>query len=179
VLSGLRDGGERRNMALCSPDIFSHRFTSARIPAMFPQTNISDITHVIQLAIAPVFLLTAVGTIIGVLANRLSRIVDRIRVLEERLLTRGPEELKPAQDELGLLGRRLRLIYLAVTFAVFCALFVGLLIIVAFVDAFLAINLARFVGALFILAMIAFIGGLIVFLREIFLAVASTRNTMP
>ena len=146
---------------------------------MFPQTNINEITHVIQLAIAPVFLLTAVGTIIGVLANRLSRIVDRIRVLEERLHQRGPEELKPAQGELGLLGRRLRLIYLAVTFAVFCALFVGLLIIVAFVDAFLAINLSRLVGVLFILAMIAFIGGLIVFLREIFLAVASTRKTMP
>ena len=49
---------------------------------MFPQSNLNDITHVIQLAIAPVF--TTVAAIIGVLANRLARIVDRIRVLEER-----------------------------------------------------------------------------------------------
>jgi hypothetical protein len=47
---------------------------------MFPQTNINDITHVIQLAIAPVFLLTAVGTIIGAMVNRFARLVDRIRV---------------------------------------------------------------------------------------------------
>ena len=52
---------------------------------MFPQTDINHITHVITLAIAPVFLLTAVGTLIGVLANRLARIVDRIRVLEDLL----------------------------------------------------------------------------------------------
>ncbi len=146
---------------------------------MFPPTDINQITHVITLAIAPVFLLTAVGTIIGVLANRLARIVDRIRVLEERLHALSLEELKPAREELENLRRRLRLIYLAVASAVFCALFVGLLIIVAFIDAFMSINLAPAVGALFMLAMAAFIVSLVVFLREIFLAVANTRKSMP
>ena len=145
---------------------------------MFPQTNINDITHVIQLAIAPVFLLTAVGTIIGVMVNRLARIVDRIRVLEDMLRDGNPEQLKREQDELELLARRLRLIYLAVTCAVLCALFVGLLIAVAFVDAFMSINLAKLVGVLFALAMLSFITSLTVFLREIFLAVVSTRKTM-
>ena len=145
---------------------------------MFPQTDINQITHVITLAIAPVFLLTAVGTLIGVLANRLARIVDRIRVLEDLLHEIGLDELMPARDELDSLRQRLRLIYFAVASAVFCALFVGLLIIVAFIDAFMSINLAKFVGILFILAMVAFIGSLIVFLREIFLAVVSTRKSM-
>ena len=145
---------------------------------MFPQTDINQITHVITLAIAPVFLLTAVGTLIGVLANRLARIVDRIRVLEDRLQEIGLDELMPARDELDSLRQRLRLIYFAVASAVFCALFVGLLIIVAFIDAFMSINLAKFVGILFIMAMVAFIGSLIVFLREIFLAVVSTRKSM-
>ena len=145
---------------------------------MFPQTDINQITHVITLAIAPVFLLTAVGTLIGVLANRLARIVDRIRVLEDLLHEIGLEELMPARDELDSLRQRLRLIYFAVASAVFCALFVGLLIIVAFIDAFMSINLAKFVGILFIMAMVAFIGSLIVFLREIFLAVVSTRKSM-
>lgn len=145
---------------------------------MFPQTNINEITHVIQLAIAPVFLLTAVGTIIGVMVNRLARIVDRIRVLEDMLRDGHPEQLKREQDEVELLARRLRLIYLAVTCAVLCALFVGLLIAVAFVDAFMSINLAKLVGILFALAMLSFITSLIVFLREIFLAVVSTRKTM-
>ncbi len=145
---------------------------------MFPQTDINQITHVITLAIAPVFLLTAVGTLIGVLANRLARIVDRIRVLEDLLQEIGLDELMPARDELDSLRQRLRLIYFAVASAVFCALFVGLLIIVAFIDAFMSINLAKFVGILFIMAMVAFIGSLIVFLREIFLAVVSTRKSM-
>ena len=146
---------------------------------MFPQTDINQITHVITLAIATVFLLTAVGTLMGVLVNRLARIVDRIRVLEELLHELGLDELLPARDELDNLRQRLRLIYFAVASAVFCALFVGLLIIVAFVDAFMSVNLASIVGVLFIMAMLAFIGSLVVFLREIFLAVASTRKSIP
>jgi hypothetical protein len=143
---------------------------------MFPQSNLNDITHVIQLAIAPVFLLTAVGTIIGVLANRLARIVDRIRVLEER--RPGAEDQGPLLRALGVLDRRLKLVYLAVGCAVFCALFVGLLIVVAFFDAFVKLDLTKFIGALFVLAMMAFISALVVFLREIFLAVNSTHREM-
>jgi hypothetical protein len=52
-----------------------------------PETNMTanyntDIAQVIRLASAPVFLLTVVGTIIGVLSNRPARIVDRTRVFE-------------------------------------------------------------------------------------------------
>lgn len=146
---------------------------------MFPQTDLNQITHVIALAIAPVFLLTAVGTLMGVLANRLARIVDRIRVLEDRLHEVDLAQLVPAREELESLRRRLRLIYFAVAFAVFSALFVGLLIIVAFIGALMSVNLATFVGLLFVMAMLAFIGSLLVFLREIFLAVANTRKAMP
>jgi hypothetical protein len=121
-----------------------------------------------------VFLLTAVGTIIGVLANRLSRIVDRIRILEER--RPGAEVQDALLRALSVLDRRLKLVYLAVTCAVFCALFVGLLIVVAFFDAFVKLDLTKFIGALFVLAMMAFISALVVFLREIFLAVNSTHR---
>lgn len=145
---------------------------------MFPQTNLNDITHVIQLAIAPVFLLTAVGTIIGVMVNRLGRIIDRIRVLEDMLRDATPEELAKEKIELTRLARRLKLIYLALTCAVFCTLFVGLLIIVAFIDALMSINFARVVAVLFICAMLSFIASLTVFLREIFLAVQMTKETM-
>ena len=145
---------------------------------MFPELDVTGITHVIQLAIAPVFLLTAVGTIISVLVNRLSRVVDRIRVLEDRLHDKAPADPRPLHEELALLGRRLRLIYLAVTCDVFCALFVGMLIIAAFVNAFIGANLTKVISALFVMAMIAFIAALVVFLREIYLAVSSTRHTM-
>ena len=140
--------------------------------------NVIDIARLIQLAVAPVFLLTAVGTMIGVLSTRLGRAVDRSRYLEERLRQMLPEGQKLARDELAVLSRRVRLVYGAMVLAVICALFVGLLIAVAFVDAFIEIDLSKFIGLLFIGAMVAFIFSLLVFLREIFLAVTSARDQM-
>jgi uncharacterized protein DUF2721 len=140
--------------------------------------NVTDVARLIQLAVAPVFLLTAVGTIIGVLSTRLGRVVDRSRLLEDRLRQLPPEGQKAARAELELLSRRVRLVYGSMVLAVVCALFVGLLIAVAFVDAFIAIDMSKFIGLLFMAAMLAFIVSLMVFLREIFLAVTSARNNM-
>ena len=142
------------------------------------QTQISGITHVIQLAVAPVFLLTGVGTIIGVLANRLARIVDRSRALKEQLEQLQGDRLRSARREVATLDRRMRIVYLAVALAVISALAVGLLIAVAFVDAFLAINLGKLIAVLFVAAMIAFIASLVAFLREIFLAVTTARSAI-
>ncbi|MGC2518948.1 MAG: DUF2721 domain-containing protein [Burkholderiales bacterium] len=145
---------------------------------MLPLPSFGDITHVIQLAVAPVFLLTGVGTILAVLTNRLGRAVDRGRVVEKLLPQLAGEALGAAHEELVLLARRTQLIYSAIVLAVVCALFVCLLIAVAFIDAFIAANLSRMIGALFVMAMLALIGCLVVFLREIFLAVTSARRTM-
>jgi len=145
---------------------------------MLAPSSIGDIAHVIQLAIAPVFLLTGVGTLLAVLSNRLGRAVDRGRVVEKLLPDLAGEALALAHEELVLLSRRTQLIYIAIALAVGCALFVCLLIAVAFIDTFLAANLALTVAALFVLAMLALTGCLIVFLREIFLAVTSARRTM-
>ena len=141
------------------------------------ETHITGIAQVIQLAIAPVFLLTAVGTIIGVLSNRLARIVDRTRVLEDRGNDRQVVAAAiPA--ELEVLSRRMGLAYIAIGLAVVCALLIGLLIVFAFADAFLSVNLSKVIGLLFVAAMLAFIASLLAFLREIFLAVASAREAL-
>jgi len=145
---------------------------------MASPSSIGDIAHVIQLAIAPVFLLTGVGTLLAVLSNRLGRAVDRSRVVENLLPGLAGDALALAQEELALLSRRTQLIYASIVLAVGCALFVCLLIAVAFIDAFLAVNLAQTIGALFVLAMLALVACLVVFLREIFLAVTSARGAM-
>jgi uncharacterized protein DUF2721 len=137
-----------------------------------------DISHLISLAIAPVFLLTAVGTLLGVLSNRLGRVVDRIRALDAVAPSLDVKARAVCDSELALLSRRMRLVYTAMAAAVFCALFVGLLMVAAFVDAFIAIDLWQAVGLLFIGAMLSFIGSLCVFLREIFLAVTSAHSPM-
>lgn len=145
---------------------------------LFPFVNVNDVPHVIQLAVAPVFLLTAVGTFIGVLVNRLSRIVDRIRALEKKHDTLSSEEVNFRYIELALLGRRLRTIYIALSCEVSCGLIVGLIIAGAFIDAIVPYNLSTWIAGLFVLAMLAFISGLGAFLREIFLAVQSTRASL-
>ncbi|HEX8012529.1 MAG TPA: DUF2721 domain-containing protein [Casimicrobiaceae bacterium] len=136
------------------------------------ETHITDITRVIQLAVAPVFLLTAIGTLITALNNRLGRAVDRRRVVQERLQQASQEAAAQARTELARLAQRSRLIYFSILAAVTAALLVCLVVASAFVGALLTLELSRLVAVLFILAMCALIISLALFLREIFLAVS-------
>ena len=135
------------------------------------EPHIPEITRVIQLAVAPVFLLTAIGTIINALNVRLGRVVDRRRVMQDREHSHDEQVAKDAQEELILLARRARFIYHAVFAAVASALFVCLVVAIAFVGALLALEVSRVVAVLFILAMGALIVSLAAFLREIYIAV--------
>jgi hypothetical protein len=136
------------------------------------ESHLGDISRVIQLAVAPVFLLTAIATLINALNARLGRIVDRRRVVLGRFDGTMPADAAVAA-ELALLARRGRLVY----FAIFCVVLSGLLVCLvvagAFVGALVAIDLARLVAATFVLSMLAMIAGLGLFLREIYLG-AST-----
>ncbi len=134
-----------------------------------------DIAHVIQLAIAPVFLLTAVGTLLNVLASRLGRTVDRRRVLVAALPQLDATLAADARAELVFNERRTRLIYLSISLAVMCALLICLLIAIAFLDALITADLSQLVAILFVLSMVALIGSLSIFLREIFLGVNTAR----
>jgi hypothetical protein len=138
-------------------------------------TAITDISHVIQLVIAPVFMLTAIGTVINVLAGRLGRAVDRRRVLVAALPKLERDLASLAQAEISFEIRRIHLIYIAISMSVMSGLFVCLLIALAFVDAFVEMDFAKLVAGLFILAMVALIASLTIFLREIFLSIDSPR----
>jgi hypothetical protein len=138
-------------------------------------SRITDVAHVIQLAVAPVFLLSGVGVTLTVLTNRLARIIDRARALETRLLVPSTAMEPEVHDELALLARRARLVSLAITLSTTCALLISVMIATLFVGAFLSVDLSRLIAALFIIAMLAFVGALVGFLREIFLATASLR----
>ena len=139
------------------------------------QLPLTDIAHVIQLAIAPVFLLTAVGTFLNVLVNRLGRTVDRRRVLVAALASMDAGAAATARAELSCIEQRARLSYASIWLAVISALLICMLIALAFVAALVAAHLAQLIAVLFVLAMLALIGGLAVFLREIFLGVNTPR----
>ncbi len=129
--------------------------------------QISDIGHVIQLAIAPVFLLTGVATKLTVLTNRLARIIDRTRVLEDRLKVKPNEQYSA---ELETLYTRSHLINTAITSSTACGLLVCLVIAMLFLGDTTNLPLDQYIAGLFVLAMLGLIGSFVYFLREIFIA---------
>jgi len=132
--------------------------------------DVSGIAHVIQLAVAPVFLLSGIGAILAVMTSRLGRVIDRARVLEERLQTAPTAECRMLQADLSALARRARLIGPAITLCTITALLICTVIAVLFSSAFLRFDATVAVALLFILAMLSFFLGLVWFLREIFVA---------
>ena len=139
-----------------------------------PDPSVSDVAQVIQLAVAPVFLLTGVGATLGVLANRLARVIDRARVLEARREAQQGDA-RAIADELHNLSERGRLVYRAIALLVLAALLVGFVIISLFVGVFFAVELGGVIAALFVAAMVAFIAALMVFLREVFVGTQGLR----
>jgi len=141
------------------------------------ETHVTSVTHVIQLAVAPVFLLTAISTLISALNVRLGRIVDRQRALQAMAPGGARSDAALARErEFGLLARRVHLSYLAILSAVVSGLFVCLVVALAFIGVLLEVDLARVLAVLFVLAMVSMITALSVFLREITLAVAARER---
>ena len=140
------------------------------------ESHIFDITRVISLAIAPVFLLSALGTIINALTARLARAVDRRRIIEEKLDGEGGEALEHRDDllaELHALATRITIVLWAIGSAVFSALLICILIGTAFLGSFTSLDLSRTVAILFLAAVIALTVCLVLFMREVFIAVSS------
>jgi hypothetical protein len=129
--------------------------------------QINDIGHVIQLAIAPVFLLTGVATLLMVLTNRLARIIDRSRVLEDRLDTKHSDR---DLTELEVLYRRSTLINVAITLGTITGFLICIVIAMLFTSDTTNVALDKAIAACFVLGMLTLIGSFIYLLREIFIA---------
>lgn len=136
-------------------------------------SGITDVAHVIQLAVTPVFLLTGIGAILSVLVNRLGRVVDRFRSLEQLLPEVRDIALQSVRDEMQALSDRAKMIHWAIGLCTSSALLVCLLIALLFVGTITNIELPNFIASLFILAMLSLVAGLLCFLREI--AIAKVR----
>jgi len=142
---------------------------------MEPTNDIATVGHAIQLSVAPVFLLSGIGAMLAVMTNRLARIVDRARALENRLASSEPGDVERSHVNLRLYSRRAKLINRAITFCTITACLICAVVVTLFVGAFLAFNASATVAALFVVAMLSFFVGLLFFLREIFVATAALR----
>jgi len=136
----------------------------------------ADIAHLIQVALTPIFLISAIGVTLNVLTNRLSRIVDRARSMENELCRpdyqAGGRDLHAA---LGVLARRARYMYAAITLITLSALFIALVVVMLFVNAFAHWDLSAFIAIMFILSMLSLAAALTAFLIEVRIATTTLR----
>lgn len=135
-----------------------------------PPSTLDGLAHAIQLAVAPVFLLSGVAALLAVLTNRLARIIDRLRSLDD--------DDPAAAPEAALLGRRIRAINRAITFCTYAALLVAGVVATMFVGVVFRVDLTAVVATAFVLAMGALIAGLTSFLAEIHLTTRHWRDAL-
>ncbi len=134
-----------------------------------------EIGEVVRTAVAPVFLLSGVGVTLTLLANRLARVVDRARALEQKEAKTHESELPELSGSLRTLERRARLLGRAIALCTICALLVSMVVVTLFLGAFVDFHLSLLIATLFIVSMLSFIGGLLLFLREVFVATKNLR----
>ncbi len=131
----------------------------------------SAVTHGIQLAVAPVFLLTAVSGMIGVVAQRLARIIDRARLVEERALdSEDAQFLERAEQELAQLRWRGRLANGGIALLSLCAVLIGVTIIALFVGETADVQSGRVAVGCFLAGVLSFLLALGCFLAETLIA---------
>jgi len=135
-----------------------------------------DIAHLIQVALTPIFLISAIGVTLNVLTSRLARIVDRARVMEDRLL--HPDYVEDGRDlhaQLKILARRSRWINAAIILITLSALFIALVVVMLFVNAFLRYELSAVIAGMFIMSMLTLASALLAFLIEVRIATTTLR----
>jgi len=135
----------------------------------------SDIAHIIQLAIAPVFLLAGIGAFLNVMANRLTRVVDRWRKVEGFVAELDVEARQVYVPELEAIDKRMILINRAVILSTLAALLICLVVVTLFTGQVVKMDVSNAVAALFVGSMGALIAGLVYFLAEISVATRTLR----
>ncbi|MDH2917603.1 MAG: DUF2721 domain-containing protein [Sideroxydans sp.] len=128
--------------------------------------EVQSVSMAIRDAVAPVFLLTGIGSILGVLVNRLGRAVDRARILNAM----SEAGTLKQQSEFNIIVKRTAWIRRSIALITLAALCVSLSIVALFVEVKLVLNAPDFIAFPFIAAMTFLILGLLCFLREIYLA---------
>ncbi len=174
-MPGVRSGGDYRlfqGSAGAGPNLVSRRIRTGRL------TPPMDIAHLIQSSVAPVFLLSGVAATLGVLTNRLARVVDRARALEQRL-EGHPGSAQHLGAEIVVLARRARYINVSISLSAIAALLVALVVVTLFANAFLSAELGPAIALLFVGAMVCLSAAFITFFVEVRLATRELRIGAP
>jgi hypothetical protein len=126
--------------------------------------------HAIQFAVAPVFLLTAVASLIGALATRLARIIDRARDIEERLLAGNVISETAAREELRRARVRAWIVNGSLALLTISAALIGATVMTLFIGGTGSARSETLIPWTFLGGLVSFILALLCFLIETLLA---------
>ena len=137
--------------------------------------GVAVVAQTIQLAVAPVFLLAGIGAFLNVCVGRLARVIDRARLIEDRVMTSAGAEHDRLVWEINRLDRRMQVVNNAIFLSVASACAVSIVVVMLFLAELFTVNLGTAVAVGFIIAMLLIIAGMLTFLVEVRLAARSIR----
>jgi uncharacterized membrane protein YhaH (DUF805 family) len=135
---------------------------------MVQTLSLSEIAHVIALATAPAFLLGAIVSFLSLLLTRMSRVMDRVRVLHE--IDDQDQRRARLKGDMPLLRQRAKLVHYAMSLSAMSAVVTAMLVVVAFVGALVNFESETLIATLFVLSLLAFVVALCLFVHEAMLA---------
>ena len=130
-------------------------------------SHVLDLARAIQLSVAPVFLLSGISALLGVISSRLARVIDRAQALQAQLGER---------PDLAPLRRRMTLLTRAIETASITGILVAGVVAITFISVVTVIDLAAIVVPLFVLAMLTLMAALVLLLLDSRLASRQIRR---
>ena len=140
-----------------------------------PSLSVDVVGEIVRNAVAPVFLLSGIGAFLNVCTSRLSRIVDRSREIEPRLLESRGAEHERWIGELKLLDRRMSLVSRAIFLSVLSAILVCIVVSLLFAASLTQRHYGTAIAWLFIASMLSIAAGFAVFLAETWVGSRAVR----
>ncbi|MFA9404808.1 MAG: DUF2721 domain-containing protein [Anaerolineales bacterium] len=129
--------------------------------------GVSELIPVLQTAIGPVILISGVGLLLLTMTNRLGRVIDRARWIDEGYPDLPENEKAQKRAQLSVLWRRARMIRLSITLASTSALFAAILIVILFATALLQLEDAWLISLVFVICIMTLIASLLIFIHDI------------
>lgn len=131
--------------------------------------------EIIQLSLAPIFLIVGIGTLVNVATGRVARIIDRARWLEN-LAAEDPKRInQKVRREIHSLDKRMRLANWSINFLIGAAVVTCINVMLLLVNGLVDISLDVTILITFMVCMTLLTGGLIAFFLEVSLATATLK----
>lgn len=136
---------------------------------------IPNAVEIIQLALAPIFLIVGIGTLVNVATGRVARVIDRARWFEDLARVQPARIDKKAKREIRSLKKRLRLANWSINFLIAAALVICIDVILLMINGLISTSLDTTILVMFMISMIFLTGGLIAFFFEVSVATATLK----